>query len=148
MSDSDLLAAIRDSGLLDSPEAQDGVVTGRAHLAAAVADVTVVVDPDDEPVDPAALVGAVSRILDITEADWTSIVDEVATEVEDAVGDEEVAEPVDLRTDLAISSITVLPDATLLSFAAPRQFPDSWISVQLDEELAVDDLSVDPISED
>lgn len=149
MSDSGhLLAAIRESGLLESPEARDGAVTGRAHLAAAVADVAVVVDPDDEPAHPAALVAAVSRILDITESEWTAIVDEVAAEIEDAVGDDEVAEPVDLRADLAISTIAVFPDATLLSFSAPRQFPDSAIRVQLDEDFAVDDLSVDPISED
>jgi hypothetical protein len=145
---SELLDAIRTSGLLDSPALEDDSVTGRAHLAAAVADVSVTVDAEEEDVYAADLVAGVARILDITEPQWSALVDEIATELEDAVGDEPVAEPTDLRDDLAITSIVVLPDATLLVFAAPRQFPDSWVRVQLDESLEVEDLVVDAKDED
>lgn len=140
---SELLDAIRASGLLDSPALADDIVHGRAHLAAAVADVTVTVDAEEEDVYVDDLVAGVARILDITEAQWSALIEEIATELEEAVGDEPVAEPTDLRDDLSIDSIVVLPDATLLMFAAPRQFPDAWIRVQLDEDLAVEDLVVD-----
>lgn len=147
-----LLAAITASGLLDSPAVRDGVVVGRAHLAAAVADIDVTVDPEADEEDletgPDELVAGVGSILDITEKRWSALVDEIASEIEDAVGDEPVAEPTDLRADLAIVSAVVVPDATLLTFAAPRQFPDSWIRVQLDDELEVEDLSVDDKDDD
>jgi len=139
-----LLSAIRERGLLESPTIEGDAVTGRARLAAAVADVTLTVDPDleEQPeLDEASLVAGVARILEITEARWSAIIDEIAAEIEDAVGGD-VEETADLRADLSISSIDVFPDATLLCFAAPRQFPDSWIRVQLDEDLEIDDLEV------
>lgn len=140
-----LLSAIRERGLLESPTIEGDSVTGRARLAAAVTDVTLTVDPDleEQPeLDEASLVAGVARILEITEARWSAIIDEIAAEIEDAV-DGDVVETTDLRADLSISSIDVLPDATLLCFAAPKQFPDAWIRVQLDEDLEVDDLEVD-----
>jgi hypothetical protein len=42
----------------------------------------------------------------------------------------------------------VLPDAALLSFIAPRQFPESWIRAQLDAELEIEDVFVDEKLED
>ena len=61
------------------------------------------------------------------------IIEEIAQEVEGAVGDDEVTEPTDLRDDLAIRSVVVFADAVLASFAAPRQFPNGRIRVQLSE---------------
>ena len=74
---------------------------------------------------------------------WRVIVDEVVDEIEAAVGDEPVNETTPLRADLALKSVVVFASATLLRFEAPRQFPDSWIHVQLDEALAFEDLAVD-----
>ena len=52
-------------------------------------------------------------------------------------------ETTSLRSDLVLKSVVVFAAATLLRFEAPRQFPDSWIHAQLDEQLALDDLAVD-----
>ena len=142
-----LLARIVESGLLEDPVAENGLVYGRASIDAAGTIVNVNVDPeldDREPedVDPESLVAAVSRILAVGETRWRSVVDEVATDIEDAVDDEPVAEQIDLRDDLEATSVVVFADAVLLAFVAPKQFPDSRILVQLDEDLEVDGVEV------
>lgn len=139
------------SRLLSAPYARDGIIIGAAHLPAAAADVMVNVDPDLEErpeLDAAALIAAVERILTITTAQWRQIVDAIAEDIEDAVGDEEVIETTDLRDDLALRSVVVLPDAVLLSFAAPKQFPDSWIRAQLGEDFEVVEVIVDEKDDD
>lgn len=139
------------SGLLSTPYATDGIVVGAAHLPAAGADVMVNVDPELEErpdLDAAALLAGVRRILTITTAQWRQIVDAIAGDIEEAVGDEAVIETTDLRDDLALRSVVVLPDAVLLSFAAPKQFPDSWIRAQLDEDFAVVEVIVDEKDDD
>jgi CRISPR/Cas system CMR subunit Cmr4 (Cas7 group RAMP superfamily) len=77
------------------------------------------------------LLAAVERVLTISDSSWQGILGEVAEEIEEAV-DQDVSEASDRRDDLALASVVVFHDAVLLSFAAPRQFPDSWIRVQLD----------------
>ncbi|WP_422890246.1 cytochrome C5 [Nannocystis pusilla] len=139
------------SGLLCAPYVGDGIVIGRARLPAAGADVMVNVDPELEErpdLDAAALLAAVARILTIPTAQWRQIVDAIAGDIEDAVGDEAVIETTDLRDDLALRSVVVLPDAVLLSFAAPKQFPDSWIRAQLDEDFEVVEVVVDEKDDD
>ncbi|WFR72311.1 cytochrome C5 [Prescottella defluvii] len=134
------------TGLLTEPQSDDGFVFGTARMGAVGTDVTVNVDPDlDErsDVDTGALLAAVERVLTVTKARWDRIVDSIAEEIEEAVGDEQVIEATDLRDDLALRSVVVFPDAVLLSFAAPKQFPDSWIRAQLDEDLGVDGVIVD-----
>lgn len=134
------------SGLLSAPYATDGIVIGAAHLPAAGADVMVNVDPEleEQPeLDAGALLAAVERVLTMTTAQWRQIVDAIAADIEEAVGDEKVIETTDLRDDLAIRSVVVLPDAVLLSFAAPKQFPDSWIRAQLGEDFDVVEVLVD-----
>lgn len=143
-----LLSRIVDGGLLDEPVAENGLVTGRATIDAAGAAVTVTVDPgleDDGPdVDEDALVETASRILTVGEVRWRSVLDEIALEIEGAVGDDEpVIEQADLRDDLEVTSVVVLADAVRLAFDAPRQFPGSRILVQLDDELEVADIEVD-----
>lgn len=133
-------------GLLSAPYVGDGIVLGGAHLPAAGADVMVNVDPELEErpeLDAAALIAGVERILTIDTAQWRQIVDAIAEDIEDAVGDEAVLETTDLRDDLALRSVVVLPDAVLLSFAAPKQFPDSWIRAQLGDEFDVVEVLVD-----
>ena len=142
-----LLARIVESGLLEDPVAENGLVYGRASIDAAGTVVNVNVDPeldDCEPddIDPDALVAAVSRILAVGESRWRAVVDEVATDIDDAVGDEPVIEQIDLRDDLEATSVVVFADALLLAFVAPKQFPESRILVQLDEELEVEGVEV------
>ncbi|WEK61671.1 MAG: cytochrome C5 [Candidatus Microbacterium colombiense] len=142
-----LLARIVDSGLLDEPVAENGLVYGRASIDAAGSTVTVNVDPeledgDDDDIDTDELVESISRILSISESRWRAVVDEVALDIEDAVDDEPVIEQVDLRDDLEATSVVVFADALLLAFDAPRQFPDSRILVQLDEDLEVSGIEV------
>lgn len=137
---------IADSGLLTEIEVGEGIVIGRARVRAAEADVWVNVDPEleeEEAPDLAALLRGIQRILDVSPAQWRVIVDEVVGEIEVAVGDEPVDETTPLRDDLALKSVVVFASATLLRFEAQRQFPDSWIHVQLDEHLAFEDLAVD-----
>lgn len=141
-----LLTRIVDSGLLDEPVAENGLVYGRASIDAAGTVVTVNVDPElqDEPdeLDEDALVEAVSRILSVSESRWRDIIDEVADDIDEAVDDEPVIEQVDLRDDLEATSVVVFADAALIAFDAPKQFPDSRILVQLDEELEVANIEV------
>lgn len=141
-----LLSRIVDSGLLDEPVAENGLVYGRASIDAAGTAVTVNVDPELEDhgddVDLDALLEAIARILSVNETTWRAVIDEVVADIEDAVDDEPVIEQVDLRDDLEATSVVVFADAVLLAFDAPRQFPDSRILVQLDEDLEVSGIEV------
>jgi hypothetical protein len=144
-----LLARIVESGLLEDPIAENGLVYGRASIDAAGTVVNVNVDPeledDDEhgeEVDHEALIGAVARILSVGESRWRTVLDEVATDLDDAVDDEPIVEQIDLRDDLEATSVVVFADASLLAFIAPKQFPDSRILVQLNEELEVEGVEV------
>ncbi|WP_334153154.1 cytochrome C5 [Microbacterium sp.] len=141
-----LLARIVDSGLLDEPVAENGLVYGRATIDAAGTVVSVNVDPeleDHDEVDEDELLEAIARILSVNESRWRAVIDEVAADIEDAVDDEApVIEQTDLRDDLEATSVVVFADALLLAFDAPKQFPDSRILVQLDEELEVSGIEV------
>ncbi|WP_407361560.1 cytochrome C5 [Microbacterium sp. LBN7] len=141
-----LLARIVDSGLLDEPVAENGLIYGRASIDAAGTVVTVNVDPelddDDDAVDGEELVAALARILSVNETRWRAVIDEVADDIDEAVDDEPVIEQVDLRDDLEATSVVVFADAVLLAFDAPKQFPDSRILVQLDDELEIANIEV------
>ena len=140
-----LLARIVESGLIDEPLAENGLVYGRATIDAAGTVVTVNIDPeldDHDEIDVDTLIEAVSRILSVSESRWRTVIDEVATDIDDAVDDEPVIEQIDLRDDLEATSVVVFADALLLAFLAPKQFPDSRILVQLDEELEVEGVEV------
>ena len=141
-----LLLRISDSGLLDDPVAEDDVVHGRARLDGAGADVMVNVDPELDEVedpDPDVLVAGVARTMAMSEAQWTTIVETVASELEEAVAEDgPIAEQTDLRADLEPKSVVVFADAVLLLLAAPRQFPDSRILVQLDEDFEIENVEV------
>lgn len=134
------------SAVLRDPAAEDSFVYGLAHLPAAGTDVMVNVDPEAEDRDDVSvetLVARVEAFLAITPEQWSRVLDDVVAEVEDAVGDQSVAEPTALRDDLAPTSTVVFVDAVLLSFVAPLQFPDAIIRVQLDAELAFEDMDVE-----
>jgi hypothetical protein len=141
-----LLTRIVDSGLLDDPVAENGLVYGRATIDAAGAVVTVNVDPeledDEETLDDDALLAAIARILSVSETRWRAVIDEVADDIDEAVDDEPVLEQIDLRDDLEATSVVVFADAVLIAFDAPKQFPDSRILVQLDEDLEVASIEV------
>ncbi|WP_350350531.1 cytochrome C5 [Microbacterium sp. A8/3-1] len=141
-----LLARIVDSGLLDEPVVENGLIYGRASIDAAGTVVTVNVDPeledDDDVLDDDALIAAVTRILSVNETRWRAVIDEVADDIDEAVDDEPVIEQVDLRDDLEATSVVVFADAVLLAFDAPKQFPDSRILVQLDDELEIANIEV------
>ncbi|MCS3442876.1 cytochrome C5 [Microbacterium phyllosphaerae] len=142
----DFLARIIDSGLLDDPVAENGLVYGRATIDAAGAVVTVNADPeledDEETLDVDALLAAITRILSVSETRWRAVIDEVADDIDEAVDDEPVIEQTDLRDDLEATSVVVFADAVLIAFDAPKQFPDSRILVQLDDELEVASIEV------
>lgn len=141
-----LLARIVDSGLLDDPVAENGLVYGRATIDAAGAVVKVNVDPeledDEETLDDDALLAAITRILSVSESRWRAVIDEVADDIDEAVDDEPVLEQIDLRDDLEATSVVVFADAVLIAFDAPKQFPDSRILVQLDDDLEVANIEV------
>lgn len=139
------------TGLLTGPQTDDGFVFGTARMGAAGTDVNVNVDPeldDRSDLDTGVLLAAVERVLTVSDARWGRIVDSVAGEIEEAVADQSVIEATDLRDDLTLTSMAVFHDAVLLSFAAPNQFPDSWIRAQLDEDLDVDGVVVDEKDDD
>ncbi|WP_229052738.1 hypothetical protein [Aeromicrobium sp. Leaf350] len=136
---------------ITTAEVDDGFVVATGRLAATGEELTLNVDPEledleaGEDVDLDALVGTTERLLELGSDRWQAIRDEVASEIEEAVGDEAVAEPTDLRDDLTLVSSAVFADAVLLAFAAPRQFPESQVLVQLDEDHTVDDVQVQPV---
>ncbi|WP_025158018.1 hypothetical protein [Leifsonia aquatica] len=133
-------------GLLASPAIEDSFVYGPARFEPIGGDVMVNVDPEVEDrgtLDVSALTDRVERFLALTPPAWQTVIKRTASEIEDAVGDEPGAEQIDLRDDLALKSVVVFVDVVLLSFDAPRQFPDSVIRVLLDEDLAFDDVEID-----
>lgn len=143
---SQLLDRLSADALLVDPRIEEDVVHGRAWLEGLDAEVEVTIDPeledgDDRTVDE--LAEAATRVLGMSGGRWVDIVDDVATEIEEAVeGDGPIAETTDLRTELTLVSLTVYAEAALLRFVAPKQFPDSDVLVQLDEDQAINDLSV------
>ncbi|MGX1804347.1 cytochrome C5 [Nocardia sp. NPDC055321] len=138
-------------GLLTAPESGAGIIFGTARVPALGLVVTVNVDPeldDRDDLDAEALLSGIERLVGLPAGQWARLCDEIALEIEEAVGDQPVEEETDLRADLTLRSTVVFHDAFLLSFAAPKQFPDSWIRVQLDAEFALQDLVVDPRDDD
>lgn len=132
--------------LLRDPEAEDSFAYGLAHLAAAGTDVMVNVDPeveDRDDVSVEALVERVAAFLAMSPDQWEQALLDVVAEVEDAVGEQGIAEPTALHDDLALTSAVVFVDAVLLSFLAPLQFPDGVIRVQLDADLAFEDIDIE-----
>ncbi|MCD2164130.1 hypothetical protein [Comamonas koreensis] len=140
--------AIAASQLLNDVQADDGFVVGSVRFEAAAADIHVNVDPelaDNPEMDVAALIANTQRFLAMPADHWKRLVNDIALEVEEAVeeDDDEVQEPTDLRDDLSLHSVAVFADAVLLSFVAPKQFPQCWVRAQLCEELALEDISID-----
>lgn len=137
--------AIASSGMLTDVEVREDIVVGRARVLAAQADVWVNVDPELEDggaPDAKVLLHRIDQILGVSPTQWGLIIDQIVGEIEAAVGDEPVKESTSLRSDLVLKSVVVFDEATLLRFEAPRQFPDSWIHAQLDEQLGLDDLEI------
>ncbi|WGY02104.1 hypothetical protein QI633_26675 [Nocardioides sp. QY071] len=132
--------------LLREPVAEGDFAYGMADLPAAGTDVMVNVDPETEDRDDVEvndLVDRVAAFLALTPEQWTAIVDRVVAEIEEAVGDQPVAETTALRDDLSLTSSVVFVDAVLLSFVAPLQLPDAIVRVQLDDEHRFEDLEVE-----
>lgn len=139
----DVIAA---SQLLQDVQADDGFVVGRVRFQAAGADIHVNVDPelaDNPEMDVDTLIANTQRFLAMPADHWKQLINDIALEVEEAVEGDAVQEPTDLRDDLRLHSVAVLADAVLLSFAAPRQFPDYWVRAQLQEDLTLEDISID-----
>ena len=141
----ELLRRVTESGLLDEPSIDDDTVIGLAHLDAAGVEVEVDLDPEIEDVDDPdidAIMASVSDILTVTEDRWRAIVDEVATEIEEAVEDDELSADIDLRTDLEAVGVGVFADAIIVVFAGATSFPDALVHVQLTPELEVEDIEI------
>jgi len=134
------------AGLIVDPQVNNGVIFGRARIAAIDAEVWFNVDPEldeENAPDVEALLHAIEGVLALNSEQWQVILSEVVTDIEDAVGDEPVEETTPLRDDLALNSVVVFADATLLRFEAPHQFPDSWVQVQLDDDFMLEDLAIE-----
>lgn len=104
---------------------------------------------DDEPVEPAEMLAIAERALGRPTADDLARIDgEVVRELTESAyegtGHEVTAEDYDLLArELELQGVIVSPDATLvLVYEAPSQYPGMVVYCQLDEQLAVDDLSV------
>lgn len=129
--------------LLREPAAEDDFVYGLAAFPAAGSDVMINVDPELEEhpdADVPALVERVAAFLALSPEQWDAVVTRTVTEIEEAAG--EVAVPAALRDDLDLTSVVVFADAVLLSFLAPLQLPDGIVRVQLDADLAFEDIEV------
>ncbi|MBU2695566.1 hypothetical protein [Pimelobacter sp. 30-1] len=129
--------------LLREPAAEEDFVYGLAAFPATGTDVMINVDPeleDRSDVEVPALVDRVAAFLALSPEQWDALVTRTVTEIEEAAG--EVAVPVALREDLDLTSVVVFIDAVLLSFIAPLQLPDGIVRVQLDADLAFEDIEV------
>jgi hypothetical protein len=132
-------------GLLEDVTVADETLRGTGTLAATESRVLVTVDPELEEesrVDGEALVASLQGILAIPASTWSRLIDEIATEIEEAVSDTAIREQTDLRTDLDVVAITVFADASLFEFAAPRQFPTARLHAQVNAELELEDIEV------
>lgn len=139
----DVIAA---SQLLQDVQARDDFVVASVRFQAAGVDIHVNVDPelaDNPEICVDTLIANTRRFLEMSADHWKGLINDIALEVEEAVGDAEVEEPMDLRDDLRLHSAAIFADAVLLSFMAPRQFPDSWVRAQLCVELTLEDVSID-----
>ncbi|WZB73712.1 hypothetical protein WJ972_20250 [Achromobacter insuavis] len=93
---SHLRDAIAASQLLQDAQARDDFVVGSVRFQPAGVDIHVNVDPelDDNPetcVD--TLIANTQRFLAMSADHWKGLINDIALEVEEAVGDEEVEEP-------------------------------------------------------
>ena len=110
---------------------------------------------DDEPVEPAEMRAIAERALNRPTADDLARIDgEVVRELTESAyegtGHEVTAEDYDLLArELELQGVIVSPDATLvLVYEAPSQYPGMVVYCQLDEQLAIDDLSVAEADDD
>lgn len=110
---------------------------------------------DDEPVEPAEMRSIAERALSRPTADDLSRIDaDVVRELTDSAyegtGQEVTTDDYDvLARELELQGVIVSADATLvLVYEAPTQYPDMVVYCQLDEQLAIDDLSVADADED
>ena len=141
----DLLRRVTESGLLDEPTIDDDTVVGVAQLDAAGVEVEVDLDPEIDDVDDPdidAIMASLSEILTVSEDRWSAIVDEVVSDIEDALDDDELDAEIDLRTDLEAVGVGVFADAVIVVFAGATSFPDSLVHVQLTPELEVEDIEI------
>lgn len=132
-------------GLLEDVTVGPETLRGTGRFAATESSILVIVDPEPEEtggVDSEALVASLQGILALAGPRWDGIVDEIAGDIEESVGDAAVEERADLRDDLDLVAVTVFADASLLEFAAPRQFPTARLQAQLGEGLELEDLEV------
>ncbi|KQQ49453.1 hypothetical protein [Plantibacter sp. Leaf314] len=107
-------------------------------------------EPEEQEVEPepAALADLAQRVLSIPAAEWKVLLDRVVSEIEESDELDEVVETAELREDLVLRSVIVFIDAVLLSFDAPKQFPDSSVLVQLDADLAFEAVEVEADDDD
>lgn len=141
----DLLRRVTESGLLDDAQIDEDSVIGVGHLDAAGVEVEVDLDPEIDDEDEPDLDGILSNlkdILSVTEDRWSAIVDEIATEIEEAVDDDELSADIDLRTDLEAIGVGIFADAIIVVFAGETAFPDALVHVQLTPELEVEDIEI------
>jgi len=107
-------------------------------------------DEDNEDIDIDMVVEAAATIVaKLTTDAIAAIVDQVATEITDSafshmdVDDDHAATSLSaLRAALRVARIDFWLDGALLVFVAPTIFVGQEIVVQLDEDLAVDDIAI------
>ncbi|AOX45271.1 hypothetical protein BJP65_05210 [Microbacterium sp. BH-3-3-3] len=141
----DLLRRVTESGLLDDAQIDEDSVIGVGHLDAAGVEVEVDLDPefdDESDSDLDAIMVALKDVLSVSEDRWRAIVEEVASDIEDALDDDELSADIDLRTDLEAIGVGVFADAIIVVFAGQTSFPDALVHVQLTPELEVEDIEI------
>jgi len=107
-------------------------------------------DDDDGEIDIDMVVEAAATLVaKLTTEAFAAIVDQVATEVTDAAfsqtdvdDDHAAASLAALRSALRVARIDFWLDGALLVFVAPAIFVGQEIVVQLDDDLAVDDIAI------
>ncbi len=141
----DLLRRVTESGLLDDAQIDEDSVIGSGHLDAAGVEVEVDLDPEideEDAPDLDAIMSNLKDVLSVGEERWRAIVEEVASDIEDALDDDELDADVDLRTDLEAIGVGVFADAIIVVFAGQTSFPDALVHVQVRPVVVVEDFVI------
>lgn len=142
-----LADALAAAGLVQDPQVDEGFVHGDAVVVATGAEVTLNVDPDPDEVglavDVESLVARSRTLVEVSRENHDRVVDEVASELEAALAEEQIEQVSDLRTDLTLVSLIALPDGGALILMAPEQFPNGAITVFVDDAWTVTEIQLE-----
>lgn len=130
---------------------EDNMLTGKIKIAAILAPVSLMIDPETESTGPEDF----TQLLDATEqlvtyldtGKFQEITVAVANEINESAYEQQDEPPAPdelthLINDLILTGIEVFPDGFMLNYNAGKIFPGADIRVQLKEDFSIDDVAI------